>query len=70
VLPSNLLDATRWLKTPCSARIAENVSRFVLTGRDATPNALDDWLPAPGLWFDDTDTQSDMSVERYRFSEK
>ncbi len=70
VLPSNLLDATRWLKTPCSARIAEKMSRFVLTGRDATPNALDDWLPAPGLWFDDTDTEADLSVERYRFSEK
>jgi len=52
ILPANYLDTTRWLKTPCSARSGEKMSRFVITGRDAIPSALDDWLPAPTLFFD------------------
>ncbi|OQX22167.1 MAG: hypothetical protein BWK80_31125, partial [Desulfobacteraceae bacterium IS3] len=51
VLPGNYLDAARWLKTPCSARVGEKVSRFVMQGREGMPTALDDWLPGPGLWF-------------------
>jgi len=52
ILPANYLDTSRWLKTPCSARSGEKMSRFVITGRDAIPAALDDWLPAPPLFFD------------------
>jgi filamentous hemagglutinin family protein len=52
VLPGNYLDAARWLKTPCSARTGEKISRFVMQGREAMPTALDDWLPGPGLWFE------------------
>ncbi len=51
VLPGNFLDAARWMSRSCSARAGEKVSRFILTGRDAVPSALDDWLPAPALWF-------------------
>ncbi len=56
VLPGNYLDAARWMKTPCSARVGEKVSRFVMQGRDAMPTALDDWLPGPGLWFGPSDS--------------
>ncbi len=51
VLPGNFLDASQWMRIPCSQRIGEKISRFVITGRDATPTPLDDWLPAPSLWF-------------------
>jgi len=54
VLPNNFLDAARWMSRPCSIRNGENRSRFIITGRDAVPTALDDWLPAPALWFKDS----------------
>ncbi len=56
-LPGNYLDVSRWLKTPCSARAGEKISRFVIKGRDAVPTAIDDWLPAPGLWSDSRDSE-------------
>ncbi len=52
VLPGNFLDAARWMSRLCS-RNGENLSRFIITGRDAVPSAFDDWLPAPTLWFKD-----------------
>ncbi len=62
ILPETLLDATRWMKTPCSARSGENVSRFVIKGRDAVPTAFDDWQPSPLTWFGDEepDRKEDM----------
>ena len=54
VLPTNFLDATRWVKTPCSLRSGESVSRLVLEGRDAIPTSLIDWQPSPPLGLTDT----------------
>ncbi len=57
VMPENLLDATRWMRTSCAARDAENVSRFVIRGRDAVPTAFDDWQPSPLTWSDELQDQ-------------
>ncbi len=51
VLPSNFLDASRWMKTPCSARTGEDVSRFTATSGDGLPLSPDDWQPSPPLFF-------------------
>ncbi|QTA91437.1 filamentous hemagglutinin N-terminal domain-containing protein [Desulfonema magnum] len=47
ILPETFPDAARWIKTPCTGRSGENVSHFVMKGRDAMPTALDDWLASP-----------------------
>ena len=47
VMPGTLLDATRWMKKPCSERTTEDVSRFVIRGRDATPTPPDDLQASP-----------------------
>ncbi len=51
VLPGNLLDATRWMKTPCAERTGESVSRFVIRKRDAEPFVLDDLRGSPPVPF-------------------
>lgn len=53
VLPTNFLDATQWIKTPCAARTGESVSQFVIKGRDAMPTALYDLMPGTVLWFEE-----------------
>ena len=51
ILPGTVLDAARWMKTPCTSRTGEDVSRFVIIGKDAMPTAPDDLLPSPAsLW--------------------
>ncbi len=50
LLPDNFMDVSRWLRTPCSARSAENMSRFTAVGRDAVPAPFDDWLAIPPIW--------------------
>ncbi|KPA09607.1 secreted protein containing Filamentous hemagglutinin [Candidatus Magnetomorum sp. HK-1] len=47
ILPTNFLDATKWVKTPCAQRSGASVSRLVVEGRDAVPTALVDWQPSP-----------------------
>lgn len=47
VLPTDYLDAARWMETPCEARSGETVSRFVITGRDGVPPPCDGVLGAP-----------------------
>jgi len=49
ILPGTYLDPDRWMKTPCKARIGEDVSRFTIIGRDAAPAQLDDLQPSPLL---------------------
>lgn len=47
VLPSNFLDAGRWVKNPCTVQPAARMSRFVhREGRDGLPQTYDDWLPS------------------------
>jgi len=51
ILPSNYLDASQWLRTPCSIRTSKDVSRLVITGRDAIPSNVDDLYMSPALTF-------------------
>ena len=47
ILPSNFLDASRWVKNPCDVQPAGRMSRFVhREDRDGMPQAYDDWLPS------------------------
>jgi len=41
-LPSEPLDISQWISTPCSQRTTENSSRFVTIQRDGLPLSLDD----------------------------
>ena len=50
LLPENFMDVSHWLRTPCAARSAENMSRFAAVGRDAVPTPFDDWLAIPPIW--------------------
>lgn len=53
LMPENLFGATRWMKTPCAGRTSENVSRFVIKGRDAMATTPDDLQAGKRLWFDE-----------------
>ncbi|MDM8552884.1 filamentous hemagglutinin N-terminal domain-containing protein [Desulfobacterales bacterium HSG2] len=64
LMPANLLDATKWMKTPCASRSAEKTSRFVIKGRDAVPTAFDDWQPSPLTWFEDLDLDTEESPSK------
>jgi filamentous hemagglutinin family protein len=46
-LPSELLNASQWLKTPCTKRTEEDTSRFVIKGRDAVPSSYEDYSASP-----------------------
>jgi len=46
-LPSTLLSASKWLRTPCTKRLGEDYSRFIIKGRDAVPDKYDDFLSSP-----------------------
>jgi len=50
-LPTNYLDASQWLRIPCSLRTSKDVSRLVITGRDAIPSTVDDLYMSPALTF-------------------
>lgn len=71
LLPGKPLDASRWMKTPCAARSAEKISRFVIKGLDAVPTAFDDWQPSPMTWFDSLPREDDQAGQddqkRYDF---
>ncbi|MBF0449696.1 MAG: filamentous hemagglutinin N-terminal domain-containing protein [Candidatus Magnetomorum sp.] len=58
ILPTNFLDATRWVKTPCALRSGESVSRLVVEGRDAVPTSLVDWQPSPSSDFTESGNSS------------
>ncbi len=47
VLSTDYLDAAQWMETPCEARSGEDVSRFVITGRDGAPPPCDGILGSP-----------------------
>lgn len=51
MLPSNYLDASQWMHTPCSLRTSKDVSRLVVSGRDAIPSTVDDLYMSPALSF-------------------
>ncbi|MDM8516876.1 CHAT domain-containing protein [Desulfobacterales bacterium HSG16] len=43
-LPSQPLDASQWIATPCEQRTSEDISRFVIAPRDGLPLSFDDLL--------------------------
>ncbi len=47
VMPGTFIDAAGMLPRSCKERTAEDVSRFVITGRDATPTPADDLQASP-----------------------
>ncbi len=49
VLPSNFVDASALLDTPCSHRIAENMSSFMMVPTEGITNAPNDLLSNPAL---------------------
>ena len=54
-MPTDMLNAQQWMRTPCDARSSENISRFVVQGLDASPTSLDDLWPSPPAKFDKID---------------
>jgi filamentous hemagglutinin family protein len=46
-LPSTLLNASQWLKTPCAKRNGEDSSQFIIKGKDAVSTKYDDFLASP-----------------------
>ena len=50
-LPTDYLDASQWLRTPCSLRTSKNISRLVLSGHDSVPSTVDDLYMSPALVF-------------------
>ncbi len=49
LLPSGYIDASKWIKRPCAARTGQNVSRFLIKGRDGKAFTFEDWLPGAAL---------------------
>ena len=48
-LPSDFLDAQRWLTQPCAARQGTSVSQFTVNGRDGAYRSPDDFAASPWL---------------------
>jgi len=44
-LPENFLNASKWVKTPCSLRDKDQKSHFIIKQKDALPTQHDDWIP-------------------------
>ena len=54
VLPTNFLEVTKWLKTPCAQQTDEDQSRFVIHIQQTVPMAIDSWLPYSSTAYDTT----------------
>ncbi len=64
----NLLDATKWRKTPCRLRTGASVSRLILKGKDAVPTAHDDFLSGlPAILSDPDFFKEDGNPDRVGF---
>ncbi|KPA16581.1 secreted protein containing Filamentous hemagglutinin [Candidatus Magnetomorum sp. HK-1] len=48
-LDNSFMDVSQWMRTPCAVRDKENVSRLVISGRDAAPDVPDDLTPSPPM---------------------
>ncbi len=69
VLPASYIDASRWVKSPCSRKFAENVSRFRIARQDGVPMPIDDFLPAGfALISDFLDLPARDAVKRGEFA--
>ena len=72
-LPTNYLDASQWLRTLCSLRSSADVSRLVISGRDAIPSNVEDLYMSPALSFfpdDGSDPlrSGELDEEFFKFS--
>jgi filamentous hemagglutinin family protein len=47
LMPESFINAARWLPKACRERTGEDVSRFIIRGRDCVPVSFSAWLPAP-----------------------
>ncbi|MCP4346851.1 MAG: filamentous hemagglutinin N-terminal domain-containing protein [Desulfobacterales bacterium] len=65
VLPEKLLDAARWMKTPCEARTGESMSQFSVKGRDAAPTPANDLGASPPMPFGKADWDGRASGKGY-----
>jgi len=50
-LQTSFLNASQWAQTPCAERSGEQVSRFIMSYRDATPTDVDDLFASPPIDF-------------------
>ncbi len=63
-LPTDYMDASQYMKSPCTALSGERVSRFVVRQRDGLPLPLDDFQPSPIILKDSHFIQlSDKTVD-------
>lgn len=56
ILPADYLDASQWMKAPCSGRSGADVSRFVIRGRDGAAAAPGDLQAGSPVWSDEPDS--------------
>ena len=59
LMPGNYVDAARWMRKSCAASSGDEISSFVIKGKDAMPMPLDDWLAPQPLWFGDVGSDSE-----------
>ncbi|KPA13068.1 secreted protein containing Filamentous hemagglutinin [Candidatus Magnetomorum sp. HK-1] len=55
-MPTDLLNAQQWMRTPCDARTTEEISRLVVHGLDASPTSIDDLWPSPPVYLGKLDS--------------
>jgi len=67
-LQTSFLDASQWEQTPCSQRTGEQISRFIMHYRDATPTDLEDLFASPPVEFGQFSHESMSSVSSDIFS--
>jgi len=60
--PSNFVDATNWIKTPCFARTTENMSRLIIKNRDALPLSDHIWRPTLPIFMKSSYMKSDLNA--------
>jgi filamentous hemagglutinin family protein len=49
-MPTDMLNAQQWMRTPCEVRTTDEISRLVVQGLDASPTSIDDLWPSPPLY--------------------
>ncbi|QTA77906.1 Filamentous hemagglutinin family N-terminal domain-containing protein, CHAT domain-containing [Desulfonema limicola] len=68
-LPSQPLDAGKWIVTPCARRTIEDISRFVIKQRDGLPMNFDDILAVGSELLTVNNEQHRLAAEKGDYSE-
>jgi len=63
ILPGEFIDVSSLMTTPCSQRLAENLSRFVVKPSEGSPNSPDDLLPSGPLLSDSLPIKTATSIK-------